>query len=187
MKDTRTKILDVAEDLIQRMGVNAMSYKHISEAVGIRKPSIHHHFPKKENLVEALLERCHTTYGGRYKAIVEEGLAVPATLRELAAVFEEGLASGKICLMGTIGADRGTLQEKSQLILEQTLQGTITIFSRAFAQGQKEGSLRLSDDPGTMAFIFFSFLIGTQVIARAHGGIPAFHSATEAMIASWEV
>jgi TetR/AcrR family transcriptional repressor of nem operon len=35
-----------------------MSYKHISEAVGIRKASVHHHLPKKENLVDELLERC---------------------------------------------------------------------------------------------------------------------------------
>ena len=43
MDDTRTKILDVAEDLVRRVGLNAMSYKHISEAVGIRKASVHHH------------------------------------------------------------------------------------------------------------------------------------------------
>ncbi|MCD4689251.1 MAG: TetR/AcrR family transcriptional regulator, partial [Desulfuromonadaceae bacterium] len=54
MKDTKRHILDVAEDLIQRVGLNAMSYKHISDAVGIRKASIHHHFPKKDNLIDAL-------------------------------------------------------------------------------------------------------------------------------------
>lgn len=61
MNDTRTRILDVAEDLIQRVGLNAMSYKHISDAVGIRKASIHHHFPNKENLVDELLNRCHVS------------------------------------------------------------------------------------------------------------------------------
>jgi len=52
---TRTRILDTAQDLVQRIGANAMSYQHISEAVGIRKASIHHHFPKKEDLLEALI------------------------------------------------------------------------------------------------------------------------------------
>lgn len=51
MNDTRDKILDVADDLVQRVGLNAMSYTHISDAVGIRKASIHHHFPRKEDLV----------------------------------------------------------------------------------------------------------------------------------------
>lgn len=66
MEDTRTKILDAAQDLIQRVGVNAMSYKHISDTVGIRKASIHHHFPKKENLVDELLKRCQISYGAYY-------------------------------------------------------------------------------------------------------------------------
>jgi TetR/AcrR family transcriptional repressor of nem operon len=71
MSNTRIKILDVADDLVQRVGLNAMSYKHISDAVGIRKASIHHHFPKKENLVDQLLERCAISYGDRYKQIVK--------------------------------------------------------------------------------------------------------------------
>ena len=71
MNDTRNKILDVADDLVQRVGLNAMSYKHISEAVGIRKASIHHHFPKKEDLVDELLKRCEFSYGDRYREIAD--------------------------------------------------------------------------------------------------------------------
>jgi len=67
MKDTRKKIADVAEDLIRRVGLNAMSYKHIGDAVGMRKASIHHHFPKKETLVDELLQRCQVSYGENYR------------------------------------------------------------------------------------------------------------------------
>ena len=59
--ETRERILDVAQELVQTIGANAMSYQHISEAVGIRKASIHHHFPTKEGLIEALIER-YTIY-----------------------------------------------------------------------------------------------------------------------------
>ncbi len=186
MKDTRTEILDVAEDLIQRMGINAMSYKHISDIVGIKKPSIHHHFPKKENLVEALLERCHIVYGDRYKAIIDRPETTPKKLRLLAGVFEEGLRSGKLCLVGTIGSDLITLQDKSRLILEQTIDSTVSIYTKAFMQGEEEGSLVLRDTPQTVAFTFFSFMIGAQITARAHGGIKSFHKATEVIISSWE-
>ena len=55
--DTKTAILDAAQELIQRRGVNAMSYQHISEAIGIRKASIHHHFPTKDALLDALIQR----------------------------------------------------------------------------------------------------------------------------------
>lgn len=55
--DTKTQILDVAQDLIQRLGVNGMSYQDISQGVGIRKASIHTHYPKKDDLLPALLDR----------------------------------------------------------------------------------------------------------------------------------
>jgi len=42
--DIRTRILDIAQDLIQRRGLNAMSFKDLGDAVGIRKSSVHHHF-----------------------------------------------------------------------------------------------------------------------------------------------
>jgi TetR/AcrR family transcriptional repressor of nem operon len=41
---------DVAQELVQTVGANAMSYQHISKAVGIRKASIHHHFPARSEV-----------------------------------------------------------------------------------------------------------------------------------------
>ena len=73
--DTKTALLDCAQDLIQRVGVNAMSYKHLSDEVGIRKASIHYHFPRKEDLVLALLNRCTDTYSCMYTAIVDGDLS----------------------------------------------------------------------------------------------------------------
>ena len=54
---TSEKILDIAQSLIVAGGYNGFSYADISEAVGIRKASIHHHFPTKAELVLALVER----------------------------------------------------------------------------------------------------------------------------------
>ena len=146
MKDTRDKILDVAEEYIQKVGLNAMSYKHISEAVGIRKASIHHHFPKKENLVEELLTRCHTTYGGTYRDIVEGGGTAPEKLRRIAGVFREGLEKRQLCLVGMFGSDLNTLQAGSCRILDETIRSTVGIFAVAFRQGLEEGSLALPGD-----------------------------------------
>jgi TetR/AcrR family transcriptional repressor of nem operon len=186
MNDTRTKILDVAEDLIQRVGLNAMSYQHISDSVGIRKASIHHHFPKKENLVDELLRRCQVSYSDNYKIIVEGTESAPEKLRHLAKVFEDGLKSQKLCLVGTISSDLNTLQEGSCRILEETIQNTVDIFSVAFRQGLEEATLSFAGQVEDMAYAFFTFLLGTQIAARAHGGLSAFRRATEALISCWE-
>ncbi len=47
----------------RRRGYNGFSYADISNAIGIRKASVHHHFPTKAALVAVLVER----YVGRAK------------------------------------------------------------------------------------------------------------------------
>lgn len=57
MTSTSERILDVTQSLIVAGGFNAFSYADISVAIGIRKASIHHHFPTKAELVSALVDR----------------------------------------------------------------------------------------------------------------------------------
>ena len=61
MPDTADRILDTTERLIQTRGFNAISYQDISDAVGIKKASIHHHFPTKFGLGTAVIERYRQT------------------------------------------------------------------------------------------------------------------------------
>lgn len=186
MIDTKTHILDVSENLIRRVGLNAMSYKDISDKVGIRKASIHHHFAKKENLVDALLERCHSDYGRYYRTIVEQEATAPAKLRQFSGVFEEGLKSGRLCLVGSLGSVVNTLQPNTQNILETTIQQTIDIISDVFSQGRREGSLSLHGSDEEVAKAFFSLLVGAQISCRSIGGTASFHQVIESLIRSWE-
>jgi TetR/AcrR family transcriptional repressor of nem operon len=185
MCDTKTKIMDVADDLVQRVGLNAMSYQHISDAVGIRKASIHHHFPKKENLVDELLERCAVSYGEKYQQIVDGSGRAPDKLRKLAAVFEDGLSNKKLCLVGSISTNKNTLHDSSCLILQSTIKNTISIYSAVFEQGRREESLRFTGTDDEAAFTFFSFLVGIQTMARSHGGVELFHQAAEVFITAF--
>jgi len=186
MHDTRNKILDVADDLVQRVGLNAMSYKHISDAVGIRKASIHHHFPKKENLIDELLERCSSSYGEKYQKIADGCDQAPVKLRKLAAVFEEGLSNRKLCLVGSISTSSNTLQEGSCQILRSTIENTVSIYATVFEQGQREGSLKFPGTADEAAFAFFSLLVGAQTTARSYGGVQLFNQATETIISGFE-
>lgn len=185
MNDTRDKILDVAEDLVQRVGVNAMSYKHISDAVGIRKASIHHYFPRKENLVEALLARCERSYGENYTRIAEGEESAPEKLQRLANVFRQGLISRKLCLIGSISTDKNTLQDQSCMMLERSIGTTVAIFSRVFEQGKEEGTLTFRENEQEAAYAYLSFLIGAQIVARSHGGEEWFKKAARAVIESF--
>ena len=64
---TADDILQCARSLIIAGGYNGFSYADIAEVVGIRKASIHHHFPTKADLVRIL--------AARYREEAEAGIA----------------------------------------------------------------------------------------------------------------
>lgn len=55
--DTRTRILDAAQDLVLRHGFAGTSVDAILERVGLTKGAFFHHFPSKNDLAHALIER----------------------------------------------------------------------------------------------------------------------------------
>lgn len=53
---TRERILGVAADLFARRGYHGTSTRAIAEAVGIRQPSVFHHFVSKSEIMKVLLD-----------------------------------------------------------------------------------------------------------------------------------
>lgn len=55
-KSTRERILFVAAELFARQGFHGTTTREIAAAVGVRQPSLFHHFPSKGTIAEGLLE-----------------------------------------------------------------------------------------------------------------------------------
>jgi len=55
--DTRSAILDVAQDMVQRQSISGVSFQELANRVGIKKGSLYYHFESKDDLAVALLER----------------------------------------------------------------------------------------------------------------------------------
>ncbi|MDQ8194498.1 TetR/AcrR family transcriptional regulator [Coraliomargarita sp. SDUM461003] len=164
--DTKTALLDSAQDLIQRVGVNAMSYNDLSVAVGIRKASIHYHFPKKEDLIRALLLRCGEDYAAHYRAVARSNQTVMEKLQAIADIFESSLKNGKICLVGMLSVESTTLPESVQTTLESTVNGCVGVIESIFIQGVSEGSFSDSMQTAEAAHAYHDCLLGAQIMAR---------------------
>ncbi|ELS05150.1 transcriptional regulator [Xenococcus sp. PCC 7305] len=175
--DTRSKILDTAQELIQKLGVNAMSYADISTAVGIRKASIHYYFPSKEDLLSSLLERYNPSFLRLVDAILESPDSAEIKLRRYCGLFEDTLNSGeqdKACLCGMLGAEVKTLNSPLAEQISYFYQENEIRLVKLLTQGIETGVFSFSGETAAMAKLIFSLLEGELLIARAHSGVAHF-------------
>ena len=172
-KDTRTHILDVAQDLIQRRGLNGMSFQDISDAVKIRKPSIYHHFASKQDLVEALLTRYRTEFGSLLDGILASKAKARVKLQRYGALFEGTLQAGnhdKSCLCGMLAAEVLSLGKGQALSVKGFMQDNVTFLTKVLKEGKSDGSLVVRGSVEDVASMVLSTFEGGLIVARADGG-----------------
>ncbi|MFB3429638.1 MAG: TetR/AcrR family transcriptional regulator [Phycisphaerales bacterium] len=180
----REQILDAAEEMVQERGLAAVSFQQLADAVGLSKASVFHHFPNKEAVAAALVDRCQTKYGAEYGSVIEADLAAPEKLRRIAGIFERGLKENRLCLLNSLGQSVSTLSESVQADLKLSASRAIDRYAKVFEQGLREGSLSFEGEPADAAAAFLALLEGLQVLARAKRDQPMYMNAAMSYIAS---
>jgi AcrR family transcriptional regulator len=86
--ETRQRIVDTAERLFARRGLDAVSVRDITTAARVNTAAINYHFGTKRGLVEAVLERRAQQLGERRAQLLDqiEAIAAP-TLRDVVAAL----------------------------------------------------------------------------------------------------
>jgi TetR/AcrR family transcriptional repressor of nem operon len=169
---TRDRILDVAQELVQTIGANAMSYQHISDAIQIRKASIHHHFPTKENLIESMIERYTTYFFSLVDRIAGANKTGAAKLRDYVRLFEATLQEGaheKACVMGMLGAEVRTLGPVAVDRVRQFYTQNERRLALILEAGKRDGSLKFEGTAEGLAAVLFAVLEGGLLVARGRG------------------
>jgi len=172
-KDTRTNILDVAQDLIQRRGANGMSFQDISDAVKIRKASIHHHFASKQDLVEALVIRYRDDFGTLLSEILSSKIQARSKLQRYGALFEGTLKTGnqdKSCLCGMLAAEVSSLGDGPARSVKGFMQDNVAFLTKVLKEGKEDGSLAFRGSVDDAASMVLAALEGGLLVARADGG-----------------
>jgi len=183
--DTKTQILDVAQDLIQRLGVNGMSYQDISDRVGIRKASIHTHFPKKDDLLLALFQRYSDRFIRIVDGILDSSDAPEVKLRRYCSLFEATLGSGnqdKACLCAMLGAETLTLSVPLVEDVQGFCRANEARLTMLLEEGCQDGSFRFPGEIQAMAALMFETLQGSMLMARVRGGVGQFHQTIEQLM-----
>ena len=183
MSDTKTALLDTAEQAARARGFDGFSYADLAEAVGIRKASIHYHFPTKSSLSEALMERYQETLTAACEAIDEREGTGADRLRALIAIYRNALNNGKtLCLCVSFIASRESLSDDVLNKINAFRKRMIDWIGKAFELGQKDGSITGVVEANLEAKSMMAQLEGAHLAARAQENVAAFDAAMEVLL-----
>jgi TetR/AcrR family transcriptional repressor of nem operon len=183
--DTRGTLIDAALGLVRRHGYAAFSYADLAAAVGIRKPSIHHHFPSKEDLGVALV----TAYGERIAdrlRVIEDEVADPiGRVRAYATLYREGLPAGQGCLCGVLASELGALPPRIQAGVRQFFAGNLRWLEKILGDGLAPRR-RTAGVARRDARTVLAALQGAMFVALSLGDPASFDQALEGLLAGLE-
>ncbi len=181
--DMRQRILEVSERLVQLRGYDGFSYADVAAEVGIRKASIHHHFPTKGDLGLALLERFREHCHARMSGIDSRERSPSDKLLLYVGMFEETLQNeGRMCLCGMLAAGHTTLPTEVRDALVVALQEHQEWLARIIRAGQKAGFFRIDLSARKLSHAWFAGLEGAMLLSRATGDHRSFATTSRALL-----
>lgn len=179
----KTEILDFAQDLLQRKGYNGFSYADISEMVGIRKASIHHHFQSKEILAVAVIRRYKEIFFNHLSQIARENCNWIDKIRQYSKLYEEVLCEDKLCLCGMLATDLETLPKTLKKEIQAFFTDNVTWLIQILSSQHKTLTKKRMED---IAWQIISSLQGAVIIARTLDNTKLFTSASNQLFTQLE-
>lgn len=184
MRDTRAELLNQAEILVRGRGYSGFSYADLAAAVGIRKASIHHHFPSKVDLAVALLASYRQRYDVGLAAIVASTDDALARVTAYAQFYLQGVERSLGCLCAALAAELDTLPVQLRRDLAAFFDAHIAWLENVLRDGQANGTVRAQVEPAAFARMIVAALEGALMMERVAGGTTGFGDTLSAIAQS---
>ncbi len=170
IENSKRTILNLAESLLQDKGFNGFSYAHISSELGVKNAAIHYHFPTKEDLSIAAIQR----YRERFKLWINNSrvkdLTPEAKLDWFFGIYTAMRADkGKVCLIGSMEAEFNSVPEGVQAEVQALHRELLAWLESMLAEGREAGKFQFNGEPANKAAVILSTLQGALQMARALG------------------
>jgi TetR/AcrR family transcriptional repressor of nem operon len=182
--DTAGKLVGGAAQLIMRFGYNGFSYADLSERFGIRKASIHHHFPSKVDLVVAVVEQARSRIRGQIMAL-EAGPPIAIDQLQLYTGYWERCIkdqSAPFCLAAVLAAELPSLPDAVAVSVRGHFADLAQWLERLLELGVKQGSVQLEASPAVEAQAFMAAVYGAMLAARAFDDPGQFNIIVETLL-----
>lgn len=170
-------ILDIAERLAQTRGYNGFSYADIAAELGVTKASLHYHFPSKESLGSALIDRYEAVFGAALDSMDQADCRPEEKIRRYVKLYESVIQDERMCLCGMLAAEYATLPTQMQVKLKQFFDLNERWLAAVLRQGRQTGTLLFRESASERARLILGALEGAMLVARSYGDSRRFQAA----------
>jgi TetR/AcrR family transcriptional regulator, transcriptional repressor for nem operon len=169
---------------VQVHGFNGFSYADISADLGIRKASIHHHFPTKADLGARLIGRYRERFAHALARIDGSGVEAMAMLDQYVSIYTDVLRDKRMCLCGMLAAEITTLPRPLRSALRKFFDENEVWLAGLLEKARRGGALAYAGSALAQARLVISSLEGAMLVARSYGDVGRFESAAAVLLAS---
>ena len=167
---------------MRQRGYDAVSFGDLSDEIGIRKASIHYHFPKKADLALDLIDRYSSRLAEMRLELSQSSVTAGSALAGLIDIYRDALDQGQqLCLCVAFSAGRDSLDTRTLTLLEQFNEESLDWLETIYTRAQQDGSIVDVSNPSQEAVSTLALLEGAQVMARAVGSLDPYDAATKTL------
>ncbi|MFJ2445240.1 MULTISPECIES: TetR/AcrR family transcriptional regulator [unclassified Pseudomonas] len=164
---TRSDLLTTAELLLRTKGYAAFSYADLADEIGIKKASIHHHFPTKEGLGIAVIESYLFRFEKNLELINEENSDTVVRLNEFCKLFVDSSKNGMLPLCGALAAELSALPDSLKELTRKFFEIHLAWLESNLVLGQSENVIKADVNPKAVSRAILSLLEGSSFVSWA--------------------
>jgi TetR/AcrR family transcriptional repressor of nem operon len=172
-ENSREAILGAATRIAQAHGYNGLNFRDLAADVGIKAPSIYHHFASKADLGTAVAKRYWEDSAGDLETISKEMGDPLRALHEYPSIFRRSLENGnRLCLCSFMSAEYDDLPTGVQKEIQAFADVNVAWLSKNLAAA----GLVAKKQSEARARSIFAAVAGAQLMARSRADIELFDS-----------
>lgn len=169
-RDTRSKIVDRASELMMQHGFDGFSYRDISTDLGVKNAAVHYHFPSKIDLVKALIEDQHETLRGKTSEFMAYGGSARDQLEGLFCFTMEQCQCGRpVCMVGALAVNYDDFPDEVKKANDRFMRDTRDWMTRVLEVGREQGEFEFRGSPQGKAIGILAAVQGGRQLFRVYG------------------
>jgi AcrR family transcriptional regulator len=170
IENSKRTIMNLAESYLQDRGYNGFSYADIASQLGVKNAAIHYHFPTKEALTCAVIQRYRERFKLWTNNVRVKDLSPAEKLDWFFSIYKDIRADqGKVCLAGSLEAQYTSIPEPLQSEVKTLHNELLAWLQATLAEGREAGVFTFNGEPANKAALIIASVQGGLQMARALG------------------